>query len=369
MNTRVKVTAFCDSLCEPKGKRGPGPMDVGYWARLEDGTVLFAQHEVISDRDGRPLTGTCNQAEYYGLLRLHGQVVKWAEEKKIPLANIELHINSDSQLMVRQINGEWKIRHPDIKVIYHRAVQMKDKLNFILHKLDREDNGLADSLAQSRVLKGSSVTGQFQDKYYSVRRHTPCAEFIRGKSPYALLKSNLPAIKKRLLGHLTDRADWITIEADVHAFKEEFAALKGRIHPINAKVDEWIRGTFASLEADLNEFSIFLAARDRDGLTDAVTSYFTNLARPLWTEAAGELAEADADKLSTVKDEFLCGYKMNQKAKQVHQTIEEVDAMEDRRHSIYEEGGPANDTDRGFFENCGVDADDREMLVDGRFEE
>lgn len=368
----IKILAYCDSLCEPKGKRGPGPMDVGYWAcakldgphpKLQHDEVLFAQHEVIRNDFGSTLTGTCNQAEYYGLIRMHAAVVKWLAGRNIPLTEVELHIHSDSQLMVRQMNKEWKIRHPDIKLLHTKANSLQTVMAFTVHKIDRESNGLADSLAQSRVLKGSGVMGEFKDGTYMVKQHTPCAEFLRGKNPYALLTSRLPELKARFLATVTNQAAWAEIEAQLAGLNQECAQLQARIQPINAKVDEWLKSTFRRFDGDMAEFQEFITARDRQGLTDAVTAYFHTLAHSGETEVHAE----DEGQLSKVNEDFLCGYKLNRGPKQDHKTISQVDDLEGRREEVYQASEPTPQD--AWMERFGMPADERSMLMDGRFED
>ncbi|MCB9853951.1 MAG: ribonuclease HI family protein [Phycisphaerales bacterium] len=117
------------------GARGnPGPAGAGI--SLCDATTGEAVFEAGYWLDKM----TNNQAEYTGLLK--------GIEAAISAAADEVAIYSDSELMVKQLNGEYRVKNANIKPLYEQAWQ---KLKLIpkwkIHHVRREDNRRADQLA------------------------------------------------------------------------------------------------------------------------------------------------------------------------------------------------------------------------------
>jgi ribonuclease HI len=117
------------------GARGnPGPAGVGVVIESED--PAFVVHEA-----GYYLgVATNNVAEYQGLIR--------GLELAAQLKPREIVIHSDSQLMVKQITGEYRVKDAKLKALYERAQSLL--LKFDLWRVGhvyREDNRRADELA------------------------------------------------------------------------------------------------------------------------------------------------------------------------------------------------------------------------------
>lgn len=131
-------TAYIDG-----GARGnPGP--AGYGVVITDPQgKKFAE---ISQYLGHQ---TNNYAEYNGLLA----VLRYAIAQKID----SLKIISDSELMVRQMKGIYKVRHPELRKFYDEAQQLTAQIEHveIRHAL-REHNQDADRLANQAMDRGKS---------------------------------------------------------------------------------------------------------------------------------------------------------------------------------------------------------------------
>ncbi len=133
-------TAHCDG-----GARGnPGP--AGYGAVIEDpeGRVVARLSEYL----GRQ---TNNYAEYKGLLA----VLEWA------LANgvRRLRVVSDSELMVRQMKGRYKVKNPGLRPLWEEAQRRALKLEgFEMRHTLRGGNKEADRLANEAMDKGMGNT-------------------------------------------------------------------------------------------------------------------------------------------------------------------------------------------------------------------
>src|SRR5438552_18691049 len=86
------------------GSRGnPGPAGIGIVLRAQDGTTLATLGRFI----GR---ATNNAAEYRAL------ITALQEAKKLGAKHIQ--IRGDSELIIKQMRGEYRVKHPDLKPLY-----------------------------------------------------------------------------------------------------------------------------------------------------------------------------------------------------------------------------------------------------------
>jgi probable phosphoglycerate mutase len=126
-------TAHCDG-----GSRGnPGP--AGYGAVIEDPEGRMAAH--LSRYLGRQ---TNNYAEYSGLLA----VLQWAQENAVK----RLRVVSDSELMVNQMKGRYKVGSPGLKPLWEEAKRLAGRLErFEIGHTLRGGNKEADKLANEAM--------------------------------------------------------------------------------------------------------------------------------------------------------------------------------------------------------------------------
>lgn len=83
---------------------------------------------------------TNNHAEYCGLIA----ALRWAHEHRVQA----LEIRSDSQLLVRQMTGEYRVKSATLRPLWEEARQLAEALpRFRIRHLGREDNADADSMA------------------------------------------------------------------------------------------------------------------------------------------------------------------------------------------------------------------------------
>ena len=120
------------------GSRGnPGPAAYAYVLEAEDGTVLAARGEAIG-------VATNNVAEYSALI--------FGLEKAVELCVGELEVISDSELMVKQMRGEYKIKNEALRELSTRASRLARELGAVTYTaVRREHNKLADQLVNEAL--------------------------------------------------------------------------------------------------------------------------------------------------------------------------------------------------------------------------
>jgi ribonuclease HI len=120
------------------GSRGnPGPAAFGYVLEAEDGTVLAAHGERIG-------VATNNVAEYRGLVA--------GLEKALELAVPELEVVSDSELLVKQMNGEYRVKNAALRDLSLQAARLAREIGKVSYTaVRREHNELADRLVNEAL--------------------------------------------------------------------------------------------------------------------------------------------------------------------------------------------------------------------------
>ncbi|HXW62643.1 MAG TPA: reverse transcriptase-like protein [Candidatus Acidoferrales bacterium] len=159
MNRRVKVLApegarlFSDALSaaptsgvhiahiDGASRGNPGPAAYAVVIRDPSGHVVLE----LAKRIGRE---TNNVAEYYALLA----ALDYAIGQRIAA----LRIRSDSELLVRQMLGRYRVRSADLKPLYERASKLVRQLaSFAIEHVPREQNCEADALANTALDAGT----------------------------------------------------------------------------------------------------------------------------------------------------------------------------------------------------------------------
>jgi ribonuclease HI len=125
-----RVTVYVDGAC----RGNPGKAAAGISFQTPDGDVFFEIAETYSDKI------TNNVSEYRTLIK----ALKAAAEQGVK----EITIYSDSELVVKQISGEYRIKNPDLAALAARVQQLRRKFDaFVLKAVPRAQNKRADALA------------------------------------------------------------------------------------------------------------------------------------------------------------------------------------------------------------------------------
>jgi ribonuclease HI len=124
-----KVVIHADGV----SKGNPGVAAIGATIKDEKGKLITS----ISRRIG---WATNNQAEYIAIIA--------ALEEAVRLGARQVELNSDSELVVRQINGRYRVKKDTLRLLYENVMQLKSRLeNFKIKHIPRERNREADKLA------------------------------------------------------------------------------------------------------------------------------------------------------------------------------------------------------------------------------
>jgi ribonuclease HI len=129
----VNVRLFTDG-----GARGnPGPAAAAYVLEAEDGTVLAAEGEAIG-------TATNNVAEYRALLA--------GLEKAAELGLDRVEVVSDSELLVKQMRGEYKVKNAALRELWEEGQRLARRVGRVEYTaVRREHNELADRLVNDAL--------------------------------------------------------------------------------------------------------------------------------------------------------------------------------------------------------------------------
>jgi ribonuclease HI len=129
----VKARLFTDG-----GARGnPGPAAYGFVLEAEDGTVLAAKGERIG-------VATNNVAEYRALIA--------GLEKAAELAVPEVEVVSDSELLVKQMTGEYRVKNAALQDLSIQASRLARQIGKVSYTaVRREHNELADRLVNEAL--------------------------------------------------------------------------------------------------------------------------------------------------------------------------------------------------------------------------
>jgi ribonuclease HI len=129
----LKAKLFTDG-----GARGnPGPAAYGFVLEADDGTVLAAHGETIG-------IATNNVAEYRALIA--------GLERAVELAVPEVEVVSDSELLVKQMTGVYRVKNEALRELSVEAARLARKIGTVTYTaVRREQNELADRLVNDAL--------------------------------------------------------------------------------------------------------------------------------------------------------------------------------------------------------------------------
>lgn len=132
------MTAWSAEIyCDGASRGNPGPASAGAIVLGEDGKLVAE----ISERLG---VATNNEAEYQALIL--------ALKKAHDLGAREVKVHADSELVIRQITGRYKVKHPEMKRRHAEVLKLLAGFqSWTAVHVPREENTRADSLANAAL--------------------------------------------------------------------------------------------------------------------------------------------------------------------------------------------------------------------------
>jgi ribonuclease HI len=129
------------------GSRGnPGPSAAAFVITDKSGNIIAEQSRFLGE-------ATNNEAEYHALIEL----LKWLGEHKElrKTSRDSVHVRCDSQLIVCQVTGQWKVKEPRLKELLAQVQDLKKRQPFRLYirHVVREKNKEADRLVNEEIDK------------------------------------------------------------------------------------------------------------------------------------------------------------------------------------------------------------------------
>lgn len=132
-----RLTIYTDGACEPN----PGPAGIGIVVADELGRVISEISRGIG-------WATNNRAEYKA-------VIKGLEEAA-SLGAQHVEVRSDSELVVKQITGEYRVRNPTLKPLFEQVHRLtKGFQSFRIVHIPGEQNKAADALSRKALRRAS----------------------------------------------------------------------------------------------------------------------------------------------------------------------------------------------------------------------
>jgi len=181
----------------------PGPAAYGVLIRRPDGKT----HESLGKYIGRT---TNNVAEYYALIA----ALDYAAANAIK----RLRVFSDSQLIVNQIKGLYKVKHPDLRPLHERAKKQAATLeSFTIQYVPREQNRDADELANAAL----DSTGGVKPAYGAAPAKPPAPTSAPTAAKVAP-PENLLFLDDLHVGQKFSSSTYRMEESRIKSFAEEF---------------------------------------------------------------------------------------------------------------------------------------------------
>jgi len=129
----TKITIHSDGAA----RGNPGPAGAGALLRDEEGRPVAEVCEYLGE-------ATNNQAEYRAL------VLALAEAKRLGATSLAIY--SDSELMVKQVKGEYRVKNEGLRLLFKDVVKgLRAIGNYTIEHLPRERNKEADKLANRAI--------------------------------------------------------------------------------------------------------------------------------------------------------------------------------------------------------------------------
>jgi ribonuclease HI len=156
------IEIYFDGLCQPIN---PGGIACYAFAVKSDGKTIYSDYGVV----GEPFSNesTNNVAEYTALVK----ALEWLIANNLIADKVE--IMSDSQLIVNQLSGNYKVKAKRIIPLYQRVILLKSKFRDVQIKwVPREKNREADMLTNKAYNKALQENPEYLDRVIKEERRS-----------------------------------------------------------------------------------------------------------------------------------------------------------------------------------------------------
>lgn len=139
------ITGYFDGCCEPVNPGGTASFGA---VLFRDGERIWECSEIFYPLRGRERETSNNVAEYCGFLA----ILEYLIRQGLRLEQINLY--GDSNLVVQQMNGRWRIKRGYYVEKAREAKKLLEQFpNLTLNWIPREENSIADELSKAELLK------------------------------------------------------------------------------------------------------------------------------------------------------------------------------------------------------------------------
>ena len=122
------IVIYTDGACFSN----PGPMGIGI--------VVYREGIIVEELSEYIGSGTNNIAEYTAVIK--------ALETAHSMGDTEVHIKSDSELIVKQLNNEYKVKDPKLTQLKKEVDRLCTGIKVSFEHIPREKNSVADGLSK-----------------------------------------------------------------------------------------------------------------------------------------------------------------------------------------------------------------------------
>ena len=132
---KKQIEIYCDGLCEPN----PGGVATYGYTIFQDGKEIKCGCDWLGEGDGM----TNNVAEYTAVI----EALSWLRQQNIN-KNTKIILKSDSQLLINQLKGEWRILSGRLLPLFKKVKYLSKPFNIDYRWIPREKNKKADMLSR-----------------------------------------------------------------------------------------------------------------------------------------------------------------------------------------------------------------------------
>lgn len=139
------IEAYFDGCCEPVNPGGVASFGA---VILKDGIKLWECSQIFYPKKGKERETSNNVAEYSGFKAILEYLIQNSLEKE------KIHIFGDSNLVIQQMFGTWRIRQGFYVPLAFDCLKLVRKFKNLKGSwIPREENGIADELSKAKLIK------------------------------------------------------------------------------------------------------------------------------------------------------------------------------------------------------------------------